>query len=336
MGIECGVPQGSILGPLMYIIFTNDIPDLVHDHPVSYQDPQPACAPCGSTVCYVDDGTYSVGHSDPAILSQKLSHQYGTIADYMAANKLVINGDKTHLVVMGTRHTAAKRADVRLEAGPHIIQPSPSEKLLGAHISQDLKWKQHILESDQSLVKQITSRINGLAILSPRASLETRLMVANGIVMSKLCYLIQLWGGCEEYLIKPLQVLQNRAARTVTRCGWFTPRRKLLKMCRWLSIRQLIVYHSVVMAHKIATSSSPFCLATKMSTSHPRRTRLASSGGIRFGENFSANNNHVKQSFCHRATGQYNSIPATMRTVKTMATFKMKLRRWVETNIPLD
>ena len=95
----------------------------------------------------------------------------------MAANKLVINGDKTHLVVMGTRHTAAKRADVRLEAGPHIIQPSPSEKLLGAHISQDLKWKQHILESDQSLIKQITSRINGLAILSPRASMETRLMV---------------------------------------------------------------------------------------------------------------------------------------------------------------
>ena len=67
----------------MYIIFTNDIPDLVHDHPVSYQNPEPACVPCGSTVCYVDDGTYSVGHTDPEVLSQKLSAQYDTIADYM-------------------------------------------------------------------------------------------------------------------------------------------------------------------------------------------------------------------------------------------------------------
>ena len=94
LGIECGVLQGSILGPLMYIIFTNDIQDLVHSHAVSYLNPEPACVSCGSTVCYVDDGTYFVGHIDPSILSQKLSDEYGIIADYMAANKLVINGEK--------------------------------------------------------------------------------------------------------------------------------------------------------------------------------------------------------------------------------------------------
>ena len=334
--MECGVPQGSILGPLMYIIFTNDIPDLVHDHPVSYQDTEPPCVPCGSTVCYVDDGTFSVGHTDPEVLSQKLSDQYKIIADYMAANRLVINGDKTHLVVMGTKQTAAHRNDVKLEAGPHTILPSSKEKLLGAQISQDLKWKQHILGSDESLTRQLTSRINGLSLLSSRSSLDTKLMVANGIVMSKICYLIQLWGGCEEYLLKALQVLQNKAARIVTGSGWFTPRRKLLKMCKWLSVKQLVFYQSVIMAHKIATLSSPFYLASKMSTVHPRNTRQAASGSIRYGENFAANHTPIQKSFCFRATSQYNSIPASLRAVRNMATFKLKLKKWVEGNIPID
>ena len=173
-------------------------------------------------------------------------------------------------------------------------------------------------------------------MLSTRSSFQTRLMVANGIVISKLCYLIQLWGGCDEYLLKPLQVLQNRAARAVTGWGWFTPKRKLLKKCNWLSIKQLIFYQSVILAQKIATTSSPFYLAAKMNTTHPIETRQATSGCIRFGEQFSANQNPIQKSFCNRATHQYNSIPASIRTVKSMPLFKSRLRKWIETNIPID
>ena len=134
----------------------------------------------------VDDSTFSHGEEDSAALSQKLSQQYSDIADFMAANKLVINGEKTHLVVMGTKKTAARRQEVVIQAGEHLIEPSRTEMLLGGLICEDLKWKEHLLGSDQSLVRQLSSRINGLVKVSLRAPLKTRLTVANGIFMSKL------------------------------------------------------------------------------------------------------------------------------------------------------
>ena len=73
-------------------------------------------------------------------------------------------------------------------------------------VSDNLNWRHHILDKEQAMVKQLTSRVNTLFMISSKADSHTRLMTANGIVMSKVCYIIQLWGGCEEYLLHSLQV----------------------------------------------------------------------------------------------------------------------------------
>ena len=67
--------------------------------------------------------------SDPAILSEKLSGQYSKLADYMGNNKLVINDDKTHLLVMGTPKYFEKRKLVSINTGTVVVQPIETEKL---------------------------------------------------------------------------------------------------------------------------------------------------------------------------------------------------------------
>ena len=82
--------------------------------------------------------------------------------------------------------------------------------------------------------------------ISKSASFKTRLMVANSTIMSQLTYMIPVWGGTESYLIEGAQVVQNNAARIVTKLGWYTSQQSLLRQTNWLSVRQMIFFHTVL------------------------------------------------------------------------------------------
>ena len=167
----------------------------------------------------------------------------------------------------------------------------------------------------------------------PRANFKTRLMVANGIVISQLCYLIQLWGGCEGYLLNSLQVIMNRAARCVTRLNSFTSTRKLLSACNWLSVRQLVFYQTVIMMHKTMKTGLPKHMKNKLSSNFPYQTRQATNGNIRYGQFLNTKTSLVQSSFANRGLKDYNMVPANIRASKTINTFKTKLKKWVLGNV---
>ena len=228
--LDCGVPQGSIGGPLLWLCFTCDQPDVIHEHAINGQDHERGCqdeqgqeepggrGDCGIMVGYVDDGAYSYAHRDPAVLSQVLNRKNNLLEDWISGNKLVINPDKTHLMVMGPKRIQARRLQVSIQAGGFNISPTETETLLGGHLHQSLQWNHHISDGRKSLSKQLTSRLNGLKKIAASATFNTRLMLANGVFMSKVMYLITEWGGAQQYLLKGLQVQQLAAARCV--CGY--------------------------------------------------------------------------------------------------------------------
>merc|ERR1712030_231696 len=97
----------------------------------------------------------------------------------MGDTGLVINEDKTHLVVMGTRKNKEKRSEVRVKAGDVDVRPVQTKKLLGLHIHESLKFEEHCHNNKNSMFNKLIPRINALKILAKNATFKTRLMVAN-------------------------------------------------------------------------------------------------------------------------------------------------------------
>ena len=333
--VDVGVPQGSILGPLCYILFTNDLPEVVLDtnSHVHWSPLTSHCDECGGLCCFADDSTYSTSSHDQDILNEKLNDRYTVLADYMGNNRLKLNDDKTHLLIMTTRQKRKIiNISVKINTATEVIEPIKSEKLLGIHIQDDLKWTEYIQNNDKSLIKQLTSRLNALKMISGVANFKTRLMVANGIFCSKLIFQISLWGGTEEYLLNSLQVVQNKAARFVTRRGRYTHVVDLLNQCGWLSVRQLVFFHSVALIHKTLQTTFPKFIFNKLSTEFPYNTRLAQSESVRMGPEFKSKLELTEKSFMNRATVSYNHLPATLRKISSLEKFKKQLKVWVLEN----
>ena len=128
-----------------------------------------------------------------------------------------------------------------------------------------------------------------------------------------------------------LQVQQLTAARTV--CGWgclYWSKKRLLTKVGWLSIRQLIYYQTVLQAHKTIQSGKPRPMFESISTSHPRNTRNAVKGLIRYDDHFKS-----QSTFKYRACQWYNAVPATARQ-GSLAVVKRKLKAWVGEHVPID
>ena len=126
-----------------------------------------------------------------------------------------------------------------------------------------------------------------------------------------------------------MQIIQNKVMKIVTESFWFTPTRLLLRQCNWLSVRQLVSYHTALSTHKIATTGLPLYHAEKMCSSHSHNTRAS----IKFAEKFTGKHSLTSNSFCYRGATLYNRLPIEIRQTTNACAFKKKLKYWVMRNI---
>ena len=107
--VKIEVPQGSTLGPLLYVIYTSDLPESIHSHeklsPTGYDWD---CSECGSLCCYADDSTLTISGPDSHTVSHQITEKYKAVDTFMLNNRLVLNSDKTHLLVLSSPHRHRK------------------------------------------------------------------------------------------------------------------------------------------------------------------------------------------------------------------------------------
>ena len=303
---EVGVPQGSNLGPLLFLIYFNDLPQFL------------TC----DVEAYADDTSMSSDGASTEEIGRKLTANCELVSKWMLGNKLKLNADKTHLLTVGTnRRLQLQEHKVVVVMDGCVLEESEEkvEILLGCQIEPHLKWHKQVEE----LLKKLKKRLTALECLRNIIPYRLRKTITEGIFTSVLVYCLPVFGGCDQFEIEALQVMQNKAARLVTHSHARVPRKQIFTQLGWLTVSQLIHYHTALSTYRVRHCKEPEYLSSFLNRDNERGNIIVPNTTLSL----------AKNSFCFRAAAQWNCIPVSIRNSLKISQFKQKLRKWILLNI---
>ena len=308
LSVNIGVPQGSTLGPLLFMLFVNDLPMHISN---------------GQCSMYADDTIIYCNDRNVADLNDDLNDTLDQVNEWYKANKLVLNVSKSNAMLI---HSNSECNDERFQPilDGNFIDQVKSTKYLGVHIDDKLNFCSHINE----LTKTLSKKLSWLARLRHIVPSNILKLTYSTYIMPIFDYACTVW-GCSNSNISSIQRLQNRAARII--CGNFDIVNvrgiDLVKSLGWQTIEERINYFLSVTMYNCVYGIAPSNLCNSIimaCETSDRETRLSS--GLKVSVP-STRTDVFKRSFNYRGAIAWNNLPDRAHNAVSTESFKFFVKK---------
>ena len=306
---EFGVPQGSVLGPLLFTLYMAPVQQIAASSGVNIAQ-------------YADDTQLYIALANNKAMSI-LDNCFHAVHHWLDANGLSLNPDKTDAIVVGT--SSRQRTDGRISSvaiGAHHIRTKSNIRSLGVTIDDTLSFGDHV----DAICKSTYFHIRALRHIRNSIDSDTAASIACSVVGSRLDYCNSVLYGISGQNLQKLQRVQNSLARTVCKVSRMEHITPILARLHWLPVRYRIQYKIAVLTFKTITTQEPGYLADVIQLqeqSRPLRSRSANKLMQR-----RTRLSLTDRSFANAAPSVWNNLPKTVTSDLTvsLAVFKRRLK----------